>query len=134
VGMQVVVGGNPLTVTNLGRITAPGNSGTHTVKLVNASDGTDVAGGAVAISMGGGTAGEFQYGSLSSPVTLAVGRTYWVLSQESAGGDSWYDWDTKLTTTGVAVDNALAWGTGVGAWNTYAVTNQAFGPVDFVYH
>jgi uncharacterized repeat protein (TIGR02543 family) len=130
-GMQIVVGANPLTVSQLGRFMASGNSGTHTVKLVKASDGTDVTGGSVAIAMSGGTAGQFKYGSLGSPVTLAAGTAYWVLSQETAGGDRWYDWDTKVTTTGVAADNAVAWGTGLGAWNTYAVANQAFVPVDF---
>ena len=34
----------------LGRMMVLGNSGTHTVKLVKASDGTDVPGGAVAIT------------------------------------------------------------------------------------
>ncbi|MCX6922949.1 MAG: aryl-sulfate sulfotransferase, partial [Verrucomicrobia bacterium] len=54
-----------------------------------ASDGVDVPGGSVAVAMSGGTEGQFQYGSLSSPVTLAGGTTYWVLSQETAaGGDN----------------------------------------------
>jgi hypothetical protein len=133
VGMQIVVGANPLTVTKLGRMMAPGNSGTHTVKLVQAN-GLNVPGGAVAINMTGGTAGEFQYGSLISPVTLAANTTYWLLSQETAGGDSWYDWDTQVTTTGAALDNAVAWGAGLGFWNTFAVANnRAFGPVDFKY-
>ena len=66
VGMQIVVGANPLTVSQLGRMMAPGNSGTHTVKLLKASDETDVPGGSVAVAMSGGTAGQFQYGTLSS--------------------------------------------------------------------
>ena len=134
VGMQVVVGTNPVRVTQLGRMMAPGNSGTHTVKLMQASDETDVAGGSVAVAMSGGTAGQFQYGSLSSPVTLAAGTTYWVLSEELRSEDSWYDYiGTVVTTTGVAADTASVWGTGPGDWHTYPVTNQAFGPVDFKY-
>jgi hypothetical protein len=131
--MQMVVGANPLTVSQLGRFMASGNSGTHTVKLVKASDGTDVTDGSVAIAMSGGTAGQFKYGSLGSPVMLAAGTAYWVLSQETAGGDRWYDWDPKVTTTGVAADNAVAWGTGPGAWNAFTVANQAFVPVSFIY-
>ncbi len=69
----------------------------------------------------------------TNPVTLTAGTTYWVLSQETAGGDRWYDWNTKVTTTGVAADNAVAWGTGPGAWNTDAVAKQSFVPVDFKY-
>jgi hypothetical protein len=133
-GMQVVVGTNSVRVTQLGRMMAPGNSGTHTVKLMQASDETDVAGGSVAVAMSGGTAGQFQYGSLSSPVTLAAGTTYWVLSEELRSEDSWYDYiGTVVTTTGVAADTASVWGTGPGDWHTYPVTNQAFGPVDFKY-
>jgi hypothetical protein len=103
------------------------------VKLVRASDQTDVPGGGVAIAMSGGTAGQFRYGRLSNPVTLAAGTAYWVLSQEVAGGDAWYDWNTTVTTTSVAVDNAVAWGTGPGAWNTYTVPNRSFVPVNFSY-
>ncbi|MEO6567317.1 MAG: Calx-beta domain-containing protein, partial [Opitutaceae bacterium] len=94
VGMQIVVGVNPLTVSQLGRIMAPGNTGTHTVKLVRASDGFDVTGGAATVTMGGGTLGQFSYGTLASPVTLSAGATYWLVSQEVDGGDSWYNYFT----------------------------------------
>jgi hypothetical protein len=132
-GMQIVVGANPLTVSQLGRMMAPGNTGTHTVKLVKAADGLDVPGGSAAVGMNGGTPGQFRYGALSSPVTLTAGTTYLVLSQETAGGDTWHDYYTTLTTTAVAVNNAVAWGTGPGAWNTYPAGNQSFVPVDFKY-
>ncbi len=83
--------------------------------------------------MSGGTAGQFQYGNLNSPVTLAAGTTYWVTSQESAGGDTWYDWDTEVSTTGVAVDNAALWAQSSGGWGTYAGAKQTYVPVDFRY-
>src|SRR4051812_29003657 len=75
-GMQVVVGASPITVTALGRMMVSGNTGTHTVKLVKASDGSDVTGGSVTISMSGGTAGQYRYATLASPVTLSAGATY----------------------------------------------------------
>src|SRR6476659_3732969 len=93
-GMQVVVGANPITVTALGRMMVSGNTGTHTVKLVKASDGSDVTGGSVMISMIGGTAGQYRYATLASPVTLSTGATYFVMSQEVSGGDTWYYDDT----------------------------------------
>ena len=37
VGMSITVNGSPLTITALGRMFAPGNSGTHTLKIVNAA-------------------------------------------------------------------------------------------------
>ncbi|MEO7414241.1 MAG: Calx-beta domain-containing protein, partial [Opitutaceae bacterium] len=73
VGMQIVVGSTPLAVSQLGRMMAPGNSGTHTVKIVLASDGQDVPGGSVAISMNGGAPGQFKYGNLSNPISLNAG-------------------------------------------------------------
>ena len=42
VGMNLTVGGSALSVTSLGRICLSGNSGTHTVKFVNAGTGADV--------------------------------------------------------------------------------------------
>jgi hypothetical protein len=120
-------------VSELGRMAAPGNSGTHTVKLVKAVDGMDVPGGAVAITMSGGTAGNFRYGTLSSPVTLPAGTAYYVLSQEMTGGDSWYDRNTTITTTNVAMNNAVVWGTGAGGWQTDSWANHSYVPVSFKY-
>ena len=63
------------------------NSGTHVVKLVRASDGTDVVNGAATVTMAGCAAGQFVYGQLASPVTLAANTAYDLVSQEMAGGD-----------------------------------------------
>src|SRR6185369_5174264 len=48
VGATLTIGPNQITVTSLGRMFAPGNSGTHIAKLVTAG-GVDVPGGSVAI-------------------------------------------------------------------------------------
>ena len=132
-GMQVVVGTNPITVTALGRMMVSSNTSTHTVKLVKASDGSDVTGGSVTISMSGGTAGQYRYATLASPVTLSAGATYFVMSQEVSGGDFWYYDDTRITTTSVASETAAAWGYGVGQWHLNGGPGQAYGPVDFKY-
>ena len=132
-GMQIVVGSSPVTVTALGRMMASGNTGTHTVKLVKASDGTDVPGGSVSIPMSGGTAGRYQYANLSSPITLSAGATYYLLSQETSGGDTCYYDDTIIQTTSVATETAAAWGYGVGQWHLNGGPGQAYGPVDFKY-
>jgi len=133
VGMQVMVGSSPITVTALGRIMASGNSGTHTVKLVKVSDGTDVPGGSVSIAMSGGTVGQFQYANLSSPVVLSAGTAYYVMSQESAGADGWYSNDSTVQTTSVAKETSSAWGYGVGQWNANGAAGQTYGPLDFKY-
>jgi hypothetical protein len=131
--MQIVVGANPINVAQLGRMMLAGNTGTHIVKLVKASDGLDVLGGSASIAMGGGTPGQFRYATLATPVTLSPGTTYWVLSQETFGGDSWYDHETSLSTTGAASASAVVWGTGPGAWNVFLSPNHSFVPVSFTY-
>jgi len=131
-GMQIAVGSDPLTVTALGRMMTSGNSGTHSLKLVNAVDGTDVAGGSVSVAMGGGTVGQFQYGALANPVTLSAGASYYLVSQEATGGDSWLSYDTIVTTTLVATESGAIWGNGPGQWFFLGGMNRAFVPLDFV--
>jgi hypothetical protein len=135
VGMNIVVGASPLTVMALGRMVADGNDGTHTLKLVNASDGTDVPGGTVSLAIGGGAAGQFQYTNLASPVTLAAGARFYVVSLESLGGDYWYhDSYTTLTTTAAATHNGAIYGWVPGQWyQSGSASNHTFGPVDFTY-
>ena len=91
VGFQFTVGSTPVTVYAVGRIVAPGNTGTHTVKLVNAN-GTDVPGGSASVATSGGTAGQYKFANLASGVTLLANTTYYLVSQETAGGDQWYDY------------------------------------------
>src|SRR5262249_20801535 len=100
---------------------------------VQASDGKDVTGGSVSIGMSGGTVGQFKYGSLSSPVTLVAGATYYVVSQEAAGGDTWYNYDSRVTTAAVAAEGAALWGYGEGQWYPAGAAGQVFVPVDFKY-
>ena len=133
VGMQVVVGAEPLTVTALGRMMASGNSGIHTVKFVRANDGAEVAGGATTVVMSGGTVGQFQYGRLSTPVVLAAGTAYYLMSQETSGGDMWFDWDTAITTSSAASDVAVVWENGAGNWSPYTISGRCFVPLDFKY-
>jgi hypothetical protein len=81
--------------------------------------------------MSGGTVGQFQYGHLNSTVSLGAGSTYWVVSQETNGEDTWYDHDTVITTTDVATENGGAWGGGLGDWHLMSALNRSYGPVDF---
>jgi len=133
VGMQIVVGANPISVSALGRSMISGNQGTHLLKLVSAADGTDVPGGTASITMSGGTNGQFQYAMLTNSVTLAAGTAYYVLSQETLGGDQWCDINTTVTTANGAVHNAGVWGYGPGQWYPFGTANQTYVPVDFKY-
>jgi hypothetical protein len=132
VGMSFTVGPNPLTVSYLARLEAAGNSGSHIVKLVNASTGVDVPGGSVTISAAGGTPGLFVYGALASPVVLSANTAYYLASQEAVGQDTWYDLDTTvLTTTGGSVTQAAYYYN--TAWHTVSGAGHAYGPSNFAY-
>jgi hypothetical protein len=134
VGMNISVGSSPLTVTALGRIVASGNTGSHTVKLVNASTGVDVPGGSVSVNTVGGTPNSFVYANLASPVTLSANTNYYIVSQETQNGDHWFDFNTTIVTTAVAADTFSVWGYNGSGYNGIASSsNHTYVPVDFVY-
>jgi hypothetical protein len=120
-------------VSALGRIVAPGDSGTHTLKLVNGSTGQDVSGGSVSISMPGGTPGSFVYANLTTPVTLNANTTYYLVSLEAQSGDLWYDVNTSLQTTSVATETTGMYSYNGAAYLSYGSGNHSYGPVNFLY-
>ncbi|MEO8097249.1 MAG: chitobiase/beta-hexosaminidase C-terminal domain-containing protein [Acidobacteriota bacterium] len=129
-GMLINVGPSPLSVITLGRLCASGNSSFHTVKLVNAQTGADVPGGSVSLGMTGCTAGQFWYGSLTSPLTLPAGGRYYLASYEAIGGDMFYDYAPVTTTSVASVSAAYATSGWFPAPNP---TNAAYVPVNLTY-
>src|SRR5438270_5815089 len=79
-GMAVTVGPNPITVTSLGRLVAPGNSQVHTLEIIDPVSGTAIA--STTVNTQGAGAGAFVYGNLASPITLLANVTYYIVSQE----------------------------------------------------
>lgn len=130
VGMQFTVGTQNVTVNALGRIYITGNTGTHQVKLVNATS-VDVPGASVSINMTGGTSNKFKYAALASPVTLTANTSYFLLSQETAGADQWYD-VSQVAGTNVANVNGSAYNTYFG-YTTTPPSNTSYVPVSFLY-
>ena len=130
VGTKITVGTSPLVVTDLGRWVKSGNSQTHTLHMVRASDNVEVAGARVTVNTSGATSGQFLYGTLVAPVTLEANGVYYVLSQETNSGDGWYDTNTAVSTvTGVAV-NASVLVDSTGAI-TLTTGSASCGPVSF---
>jgi hypothetical protein len=134
VGLRLVVGPTDVSVTSLGRWVVAGNTGTHTVRLVDAATGVDVPGGSAVVNTAGAPAGTFAFTPIA-PITLSAGHSYYLLSQEFAGGDAWYNYDTQVVTSGA--------GTDVGAAYAFAATpativpgggtGQGYGPPNFEY-
>jgi hypothetical protein len=133
VGMSVHVGPSALVVNSIGRLFAAGNAGNHVLKIVDAGSGADVLGGTVTIGMAGGTPGSFVYGALASAVTLSPNTTYYVLSQETQGGDSWYDLNTTVQTTGDAALNAPVYGSASPFVTMSGLPGHMYVPLDFKY-
>lgn len=133
VGMKFTTGAAAVTVTSLGRVYVAGNTGTHTVKIVNVATGADVAGASVSINTSTGTPSNgFKYAALAAPVILSANTAYYLVSQETSGSDQWYDSNTALTTTTIAaVNNAVS--RPANQWVAAGGANNSFGPVDFKY-
>jgi hypothetical protein len=134
VGCRLKVGASPVTVTDLGRWVVAGNSSTHAVKLVNLVDGTNVPGGSVTIDTSSAPAGAFDYAALAQPVTLSANTLYYLVSQETAAGDRWYNYDTTVTTTSVASMNKAARFDGTSWFVSGTSNQQTYGPCGFRYH
>jgi hypothetical protein len=131
VGTQLTIGSSSLTVTAVGRLCLPGNSGTHTVEFVNASNGQAVAGGSALVNMAGCTSGQFVYATLATPITLQAGVNYHLASLEVLGGDTWYDFGGVTTTSAALVTNSVYHD---GSWIGMSSTNTSYVSPNFQYH
>src|SRR6185436_18834629 len=88
--------------------------------------------GSVSISLASGAVGQFKYASLANPITLAANTAYYLVSQETSGGDQWAQETTAVTTTTVAACNGAILSNS-SAWTLRPPPNATFGPVDFQY-
>jgi parallel beta-helix repeat protein len=132
VGMRFRTGSTAVTVGSLGRIVLSGNSRNHTVALFT-SNGQTVAGGSVTVSTSGAPAGQFRYAALSAPIVLQANTTYVLATQETAGGDYWYDCDATVTTTSVANVETGSYSWDSRSWYYAGSTGRMYGIVGFIY-
>ena len=133
VGMRITVGVTPIDVLGLGRAYVPNNAGTHELKIVDEMTGADVPGTLQSITMVPAAAGDIQYVQLPTPAPLSAGRSYFVLSSEIIGGDQFYDFDTQVITTGVAIVTNAAFSDNSVNFAIIGQANNCFGPVSFTY-
>lgn len=132
-GFCFTVGSQNLVVTQLGRRMTTGNTGNHTLKLTTLSSTASI--GDLVVGMSGAPVGQYFYGTLATPVTLTANNDYCIFSQETNGGDLWYDASSShhMTNTGVATQLGSAYISG----GTINITNSAirtsYVPVDFKY-
>jgi hypothetical protein len=136
VGMGIRVAASGLVVKSLGRWFIPGNADVHAMKIVDAATKTDVPGGSVTIPLptSGLTVERFVYASLPAGLALTPGADYYVISQESNGGDQFYDSAAMTVTTTAKASRIYAVnGDGVSTYNASPVQGTSYGPVDLQY-
>ena len=133
VGMSIMVGAEPITVTHLGRWTVVGNSKTHPLKIVTASTKVDLPGGSVTVDCLGATPGQFLYGQLPTPVTLAANTRYYIGGENyPINNDLWHEYQGGYACTSVA-DLELPVYFWAGDYLTLGATDGMYGPYDFKY-
>ena len=129
VGFSFTVGQKDIKVSKLGRFIVSGNNQIHVLKIIKATDKSTVA--QVSLNTQSQTAGQFAYQALDNPAILNANHTYYIVSQETDGGDKWYDFDnTLLSGNALAlVNNAVYW-TG-SSYATTGIVGSSYGPLDF---
>jgi len=95
------------------------------------AQGVDVPNAFVSVSMAGGVVGERRYAPLNPPVVLNAGATYFIVSQEIAGGDDFYNHNTMIQTTDVATVPSAA--RGGPPYVEDSPAGRCYGLVDFQY-
>ena len=129
--MQLTVGSSSLNVSSVGSLFMAGNSASHMVEFFSAATGLAVAGGSAAVNMAGCTAGQFVYANLPTGITLQAGTSYYVASQEVAGGDTWYSNGGRLRYLGC--DGAQCRLSGRDLVHLLRVRNTSYVPPNFKY-
>lgn len=132
-GMKITTGTSPVVIRELGRWIVSGNSGSHTVKIVNATTNTDVPGASAVVNTAGAAVG-FAYAPLAVPVTLAANTAYYVVSSETSGGDQWYEGNNTLTyATSIATVNQSVFSSNGTSFSLSFSANNTYVPVNFRY-
>lgn len=130
-GMAIMVGSRALIVRTLGRAYAPGNNQTHPLRLIDASASMDVAG--VDVTMTAGVVGDFQYAPLTTAVTLAPNKLYYLVSEEKAGVELFHNHTTTVQTSQNPNVGTVT-GAVIGDGTTHSIDSTgsfAYGPLNF---
>jgi len=137
VGFQLTTGAGPVTVSELGRRFVAGNTQTHVLKIVKASDKSTVASTVINMAAGSADALGMKYAPLAQDVTLDANTVYYVLSSETSGGDQWYDYAASTVSSAVGTINAAVYrqldSDNNAVFNTIGSTGSTYGPVNFRY-
>jgi hypothetical protein len=127
VGMKYTTGSLPYYVTSLGRYFVTGNTGSHTLAIYRSGDGALIASCNVAMASGSADALGFKYCALAAPAVLAPSTAYYIVTNETSGGDSWSD-DNSTISLSTGARNSSIYQSG-GTWAAGPGT-ASYGPVN----
>ncbi len=129
IGNIITVGKADVTVTAMGRLWYEGNAEAHSLKLVEAESGSELA----SVTVSEGTEGEFRYAELATPVTLKADGTYYLLSEEDIFGDYFGDADCGIYCTGAMAVNGYVYTEADGRYETKVVPGGGYLGLDLKY-
>jgi hypothetical protein len=96
---------------------------------VDAATGQDVPGASAGVNMTD-RATDSVYSSLAAPVQLTANKTYYLVSQETSGGDLWFDQFALSTKPdGTVLNSVFSLGSGYAPNEA----NTSYGPPNFLY-
>ncbi|MFW5829065.1 MAG: carbohydrate-binding protein, partial [Planctomycetota bacterium] len=143
-GFQFTVGSDTVAAYEVGLYRLPGNSGSKTVMIWDVDKGGLIYKNQ-SVDLSSATEGSFAYhrftydsqysGPYYQPVIFEAGKSYYVLVQESNGGDDFYDESTSIEgPSQVTIDGAVkAYKDGDGDWHfeQTASGDHCYRPIDF---
>ena len=130
-GMEILVDASSLLVSKVGRLRATNNVQQHAIKIIDKGTNQDMT--TALLETIGGTAGEFQYVDLPSPVTLLQGSSYYIVSNQYSGADQFYLDDSTIKHTIAAKVISAVSGDGASPYVPSESEDHCFGPLDFFY-
>lgn len=122
----------PVVITQLGRWVLSGDNQPHTLSIYDTS-AQPVLQASVTVNTAGATAGQFLYGTLSTPYSVSPGASCLILSSENQYLDPWYDYDGTFPTTAPIGTIQAAWIDSGGPHMVPSSNGAMFGPVTFAY-
>lgn len=135
-GMGFRTGPSSLTLRQLGRWFDGNITGAHAIRIVAASNPTLVLASVVVSKTAVSAENKFVYETVPSAITLDANADYYVVSQEDAAADYFYDSvNTRVTILNAAagVSEFAVYGDDAGNYTRDTRTGYAYGPVDFTY-
>lgn len=137
-GFRLLTGGSTVTVTHVGRYKAAGDSANHFVGFF-ADSSVPISGGSATVDMSqSADADGYVYVQLATPLVLSSSTYYRLMSVETTGVDTFYNFDTVITTTAVASVLGGCYATGGAAGggsvgSDLGGADHSYGPVTFKY-